>query len=694
MLPITKEDPMAGKKSAFLFGVHMHQPVDNFDEAVAGAVERCYAPFFSTMRRYPEFRFTVHCSGWLLEKIRRDYPDCFADMKALSESGSVEWVTAGYYEPILSSIPSRDRREQITQLSERIRQHFDQTPRGLWLTERVWEAGLIPDLAACGIRYSVVDDYHFLATGFDAGKLDGYYWTEEGGERLALFPISKALRYALPFEPVERAIGAIRAACHREEGAAILFDDAEKFGLWPETHEWVYGKGWLEEFVRKILEDGEIEPLQFGEYLDRERALGVAYLPNVSYFEMGEWSLKAEDALALERLRNEMGEEAFEREGVKFLKGGIWKNFFVKYTESNRLHKRMLEAARNRLSRSPRYREALHALQTNDVFWHGVFGGLYLPNLRDNAYRYLTECENLRYRESEALELEDADLDGWPEAKAVRAEAIWRFESRWGGQLTEWLDRRELWNFQNTLTRRREAYHEEILRAPEGSSGPTGDEEKPEEGIATIHRAHTVVSGEIRKALHYDWYPKHSLIDHISDGSLTLETLRECRFWEYGDFANQPFEVETRQGSVQFRREGGIYYDESWPTRMLKRFTPRKSALDFEIALESESPHIYRYGLEFNLHFADLKDIRLEGEAVGEGREWERLQSFEIVDPFTKRRLRFRFDHTFHLLAVPLRTVSRSEEGFELTTQGLTLMAVFLFHERLELTGRLEMADV
>ena len=678
-------------KTILLFGVHMHQPVDNFDGAVAKAVERCYAPLFATMRRFPSFRFTVHCSGWLLEKLRRDFPACYADMRAVTESGSVEWVTAGYYEPILSSIPSRDRVEQIRRLSATIGEAFGQTPRGLWLTERVWESGLVPDLAKAGIGYTVVDDYHFLAGGFDRERLDGYYLTEEGGVPLALFPISKALRYALPFEPVEKAIAAIHDARRRQGGAAILFDDAEKFGLWPETHEWVYEKGWLESFLVTVLEDPTIETMQFGAYMDHERALGIAYLPNVSYYEMGEWSLKAEDALALERLRREMGEEAFEREGVKFLKGGIWKNFFVKYPESNRLHKRMLEASAHRPPRSARYREALHALQTNDVFWHGVFGGLYLPNLRDNAYRFLTECENLRYKGREALESADIDLDGFDEAKAVRREAIWRFESRWGGQMTEWLDRRERWNFQNTLTRRREAYHEKILHAAEESAPGTSQKE---EGIATIHTARVGIDESIRRALHYDWYPKHSFVDHISNDSLTLETLRECRFWEYGDFADQPFTMSLEEDTVRFRREGGIYYDKSWPTTLEKRYRPLGDRLEYRIVLESASPHTYRYGLEFNLHFADLEAVHLEGEAIGEGMERSHLRSFTLEDPFTRRKLRFGCDHSFNLLAVPLRTVSQSEEGFELTTQGVTLMAVFLFHESLELKGSLEMLDV
>jgi 4-alpha-glucanotransferase len=43
-----------------------------------------------------------------------------------------------------------------------------------------------------------MDDYHFQCAGFEA-VLDGYYLSEEGGEQIGLFPISKKLRYAIPF---------------------------------------------------------------------------------------------------------------------------------------------------------------------------------------------------------------------------------------------------------------------------------------------------------------------------------------------------------------------------------------------------------------------------------------------------------------------------------------------------------------
>ncbi len=674
--------------TSLLFGVHMHQPVDNFDEAVERAVESCYAPFFATMRKYPEFRFALHCSGWLLQKIKNEYGDLFDDMLSLSREGSVEILTAGFYEPVLSSIPSSDRVAQIRKLSESVEKSFAQRPDGLWLTERVWESGIVPDIVKAGVKYAIVDDYHFISAGFDKEVLDGFFMSEEGGAEIALFPISQALRYAIPFKPVEGAIEAIKACTHSGGGAAVIFDDAEKFGMWPGTNEWVHRKGWLRSFVESVLEDEEIQTRHYREYLSKNRAKGVAYLPSVSYYEMGEWSLKADDALALERLRARMGEERFEREGIKFLKGGIWKNFFVKYDESNRLHKRMLECSAKGID-TPEYKDRLHRLQTNDVFWHGVFGGLYLPNLRDNAYRYLIECENMRYGASSALERADTDLDGYEEVKWVGREIIARFDSRYGGQMVEFCDREKLFNFQNVLTRRKEAYHEKIAE-----SGTQKREAKPEEeGISTIHTAAHRADEKIREALVYDWYVKNSFIDHISDHSLDVQTLRKCSFKELSDFANQPFEMRVDSKSAAFERRGGIYDYRKFDTLLKKRYDFQKNGFDFTIELESESPHIYEYGVELNLHFANLEDVELESGPIGTATLHE-LRSFEMSDSYTGRLLRFETDHYFSLLTTELQTVSQSEEGFELMTQGVTVMAVFPFSKRLSIRGSLKVLDV
>ncbi len=679
---------MTRQKTALLFGVHMHQPVDNFDEAVTRAVLSCYAPFFKTMRAFPEFKMGVHCSGWLLEKIRTDFPETFEDMRYLSQKGAIEWLTAGFYEPVLSSIPSSDRRAQIEKLSKTIKSHFGKEPEGLWLTERVWESGIVPDLVAEDVRYALVDDYHFIAAGFEKERLGGYYLSEEGGEKIALFPISQDLRYTIPFRPVEAALEAIKACRHDVNDAAIIFDDAEKFGMWPNTYEWVYEKGWLESFVEAVLADEEIEPMHYRDYLCGAQAKGIAYLPNVSYYEMGEWSLKADDAIKLEELKREMGQERFEREGKKFLKGGIWKNFFVKYEESNRLHKRMIECSKAPIE-TKEYKDALYRLQTNDVFWHGVFGGLYLPNLRDNAYRYLIMCENMRYGKKDVAESGDMDMNGYEEIKYVKERIIARFDSKYGGQMVELSDRQSLFNFQNVLTRRKEAYHRKIVEQAE----TTKEHEKSEDGIDTIHAAAYTASERIKRALVYDWYVKNSFIDHISDHSLTLETFRCCSFREFSDFANQPFRMQRVKNGVIFVRNGGIYDDTAYPSRLEKYYEMYDDGMRFKIDLESHSGHIYDYGLEFNFHFADIADVTLNGKTFEEGQMCE-LKSFTLCDGYTGRRIVFELDHYFSLLATTLQTVSQSESGFELTTQGISLMIVVPFSKTMRLEGALRVRDV
>ncbi len=674
-------------KKILLFGIHMHQPVDNLSEAVDRAVNECYAPFFKILKEYEGFKFAVHCSGWLLEKIATDYPSLFDDIKAISDRGDIEWLSAGYYEPILSSIPAKDRVAQIKMLNKTLKKLFGYRARGIWLTERVWDSSIIEALDRTDIKYTLVDDYHFISAGFDRDRLNGYYLTEEGGKRVALFPISQRLRYAIPFIPAKKAIETIKDVAG-SDGVATIFDDAEKFGMWPKTHEWVYGKGWLREWLDALQADDEIVTMHYSRYLKEYLPKGLAYLPNVSYFEMGEWSLETQNALKLEELKEMMGEELFEKEGIKFLKGGIWKNFFIKYPESNRIHKRMLEISKDR-DKNKKIKKPLFKLQTNDLLWHGVFGGIYLPNLRDNAYRYLAECENIRYKKGDHIEVADIDMDGIEELKIIKKHYIARFERANGAQLTELISRDSLFNFQNTLTRREEAYHRKITQ-PQATKEP----KEPQEGISTIHNDDREILQEIRDALYFDWYQKNSFIDHISNDTLNAEGIKRCNFWEYGDFANQPYRMEIEDDTIIFKREGGIYYDESWDTSITKCLIPKDDSIEFEIEIDTSSPHKYRYGLEFNLHFADYSDITINSNRFDELFEAECINQVVLSDSYTSKNIIIETTTPFNVVIVPLDTVSQSEDGFELTRQAITVMLIFTLQNSLIISGKLEISNV
>ena len=374
-------------KTTLLLGIHNHQPVDNFDYVLKNAILKSYKPFLQVLKKFPTIKISAHFSGWLIEYIEKNDKELFSLIQELSPQ--IEFFSGGYYEPILASIPSEDRVAQILMLNRYIEKKFKQKPKGLWLTERVWDSSIIKDLKKCGIEYVIVDDYHLIASGYEIANKNGYFLTENDGEAIAIFPINKALRYAIPFTSVKKSIELLESFQDIDgQNGAILFDDGEKFGVWPKTYELVYDKKWLESFFEAITQSHNIETQTYKEFYKSNNPLGLVYLQNVSYEEMGEWSLKADEAHKLEELNS------YHSDRKEFIKGGMWKNFFNKYQESNWIHKRVLELSQSALE-SNEYKDYLYRAQANDTLWHGVFGGIYLPNLRDTTYKYIIKCEKL-----------------------------------------------------------------------------------------------------------------------------------------------------------------------------------------------------------------------------------------------------------------------------------------------------------
>ena len=153
-----------------------------------------------------------------------------------SRAGRIEIIGGPFYEPILTMIPSRDRVGQITSYTEWLQSRLGAKVQGMWMPERVWEQSLTADLAAAGIKYTVLDDFHFKNAGLTDEQLHGYYLTEDDGRVLSIFPGSEPLRYTIPFQQPQATIDYLRGIAERRAGAVVVFgDDGEKFGVWPET---------------------------------------------------------------------------------------------------------------------------------------------------------------------------------------------------------------------------------------------------------------------------------------------------------------------------------------------------------------------------------------------------------------------------------------------------------------------------
>jgi alpha-amylase len=233
-----------------------------------------------------------------------------------------------------------------------------------------------------------------------------------------------------------------------------------------------------------------------------------------------------------------------------FLAGGAWPAFLAKYPEANLMHKKMLwvsDALASRLAEASldavgqeRARDLLYRAQSNCVYWHGVFGGLYLGHLRHAVFRDLLEAESLVAPVAEAtVERLDFDRDGFEEAWIRTPEVNLLVAPEQGGGVALLELRAARMNLTNVLTRRPEAYHEEIRAAARAAAGAPAARasEAPSrsqvgaaagearEKAATIHAA-LAVSPELARSLVYDPHPRLSALEHFLSPEADLAGFR------------------------------------------------------------------------------------------------------------------------------------------------------------------------
>jgi hypothetical protein len=616
--------------------------------------------FLRVMERYPEFRFSVHFSGWLLDVLFERFPDDMARLAAMTQRGQVEWFGSGDCEPVLAAIPHRDRVTQIATLSDKIERRFGMRPSGAWLTERVWESSVVTSLVATGIRYVAVDDYHFLCAGEDQARLDSFFSTDEDGRRLDLFPISEGARYRLPFSPADEAVAWLEDLARQGRRAAIYFDDIEKFGIWPETYEWVFEKGWLTRFVEGVLASPLIRTETYAEYHARERTRGIVYLPTTSYIEMNEWTLPAQRAREFHALVDaEKAAGRFEAH-KPFLRGGIWRNFMSRYPEANWMHKRMLGASRRLAAlpaeqRTAELQEWLHRAQANDAYWHGLFGGLYLPHLRRAIWNNLLQLEAALERLAPWPRQQQGDLDhdGHVET-AFRSEWLHAYVRDDGNAALVELSSLPLaHNFGDTLRAYEEAYHAKIHFGEAAPGAATGAA-----GITSAHDRvaylHTILHGDADP----DERPRGMFVDSMVDVNDMLRPL-----------------ATYVPGAEPGRWVGG---GEGW--RIEKRYALEGDALTVVFRVEGARPPA-SLETEINLAMPSCdgyggRYVLADGSVAGGFGEVLRLEGatrFTLEDSELRGSLSIEASQPMQVDAAPHRTVSQSEAGFEKIMQAVCI---------------------
>ncbi|MCF7823525.1 MAG: DUF1926 domain-containing protein [Candidatus Marinimicrobia bacterium] len=660
-------------KVQFIFGIHNHQPVGNFDNVFHYAADRSYLPFLQVLEKFPNISMAFHFSGSLIEWLEVHRPEVLALLKKLVQRGNVEILGAGFYEPILAMIPEPDRIGQIEKMNQWAHKNLDYEIKGNWLTERVWEPHLAQTLKKAHIDYTIVDDYHFLASGVDPEQLNGYYQTEQDGHFLGVFPISQKLRYAMPFEDPQVTIDKLREqATAAGDNVIVMADDGEKFGIWPGTWDSVYGEKWLERFFSLLEANSEwLKTTTFKEYFNEHGPRDLVYLPTSSYFEMSQWTLRTNLGQRMDRLIHDLEARGTIEANRPFIKGGMWRNFFTKYPESNWMQKRVQNLSLNLIQLESKggapqtLLDDVYRAQCNCGYWHGVFGGLYLPHLRHALYEHLLKAEASFVELGGTFAgLADIDGDGHEEYR-LRSNDIQLFVSAKEGHIREIDCLSANFNVTNYVQRYAESYHHKLAHANRENTGG-----------GSIHDLVLTKEEGLQDKLFTDTYSRHSLVDHLFGDEHDQNSYYCGLMADRNDTAK----VEQAEAGVKMQAQRAI---DGTQLTIEKSLSLHHNTLSIKLAIKNTGKErfVRNYGLEFNFGLLGgetpdryyLLNGKHGGYLNSHGKDGG-ISQLSLIDEWDNFKIDLNFTDVSQLWRAPIETISMSEAGFERVYQASSIL--------------------
>ena len=662
---------------------HNHQPVGNFENVFREAFEKCYDPLLKFLEEHPHFRVSLHYSGCLFDWLEGREKQFLKRLERIVRKNQVEMLGGGYYEPILPLIPERDAVRQIRFMSQYLKQRFGKMPSGFWLTERVWEPKL-PRLAAeAGVHYTAIDETHFALAGFAEKEIVDFFLTEEEGSPLYVFPVPKFLRYAIPFRDPHDSLDYLKGLGGGTFKPRVVTyaDDGEKFGLWPGTYQWVYREGWLERFAKALEENASWISLKtFREILEDRKGLPVkkAYLPTASYEEMMEWALSRDKAVEFRALKRELESSGLWNRIRPFFQGGTFKNFYTKYSEADWMRSRMRGVSYEvqKIKSGTKQDQAEQELwqgQCNCPYWHGVFGGVYLHHLRRSTYEHLIRAEQTAKPQAKlkapAFNEEDLNQDGMKELIVRTSVFSFFFLPHRGGSLAELDFLPGTMNVLDTLTRRKESYHGELLRSGEGSGGSG----------KSIHQLEKTVSHEILERVAFDDCERYSLLEHFLPHGTSFDEFWKAKFGRLGEDPTRTLYEKSwtmKDGAAILTLKGKCSLGPGLKVLIEKKITVRsnesKLTVNWKITNSAFKKIEGLWGSEWNMNF------------YGQSRNESGVHKIDLQDGWSPVYLEIVSPKPFDYWQFPIETLSQTEKDFRLIHQGVALFP----HWRLSLNPK------
>ena len=570
------------RKTTLILGTHNHLPLGLGQAAAEESYQGSLKPFLSVMYRYPEFPVTLHYSGNLLEWLEEYHPEFLTLLAEMVSRGQVEVLGGGYYDPILTLIPTNDKLGQLEKMTTWLRVRFETRPRGCWIAENVWEPSLASVLRASGIDYTFVDEGQFRIAGVPEAALWHAFLTEDQGKIISLFPLSEGLaaiaRDASPADAIQFLRGDSRESVGEGGAVAVHLIDGTAA-----ARSLLQGS-WLEQFIRLAAENADwLEPGTPGQYLKENPPTRRLYIPSSSSTEMMSWALPQD--------RRDVYDETRRRcdgpgNAAQFVVGGQFRQFLLRYPEAWLMYAKMMNThvlvsqVRGDKYKKKAAQNELWKGQSHHAYWHNGSGGIYDNGLRKAVYHSLIEAEKItRATEIFAPSIisVDFDMDNSIEYLYQGSELNAYIHSR-GGAMFELDFLPASWNYLDTMVDR--------------------EEECSEDGASSV--------GEGQPCA----YQRKAFIDHFFTDGCALGDFERGRHSEAGDFVSGLYELVDLNRALPellMRRTGSISSGGvPQPAAIEKRFVFRPRSIDVYYKVSNLGPDQLsaRFGVEINLSLA------------------------------------------------------------------------------------------
>jgi alpha-amylase len=352
----------------------------------------------------------------------------------------------------------------------------------------------------------------------------------------------------------------------------------------------------------------------------------------------------------------------------QFLRGGMWRNFQNLYDESNWMQKRVsdlsfiFEQYKNKIDKKNRKlaQEHLWKAQCNCAYWHGVFGGLYLPHLRHGIFENLIAADKIVSKVLPPFTgTYDIDNDGFEEVDLV-SKNIKIIASTKGACIREFDILNKNFNILNTMHQLAESYHRDLANAStdQAASG-------------SIHDNVVMKEANLDKVLNVDKFPRYSLTDHFYPNRVSLNDVQRGKV-ERGNFAVLEFAV-NRDKNIIFKGIGKAFDSD---IKITKKIGLNTNTLTVNIILKNESEKIINgiYGSELNFALlgghSDDRYFIINGKKpknafLDSSKIDSNIKSIKIVNDYDKFSIETKFKNPTRLWRFPVLTVSGSEAGLE-----------------------------